>query len=81
MRTLVLIIGLLLATTASAAKDHVVRGHVKKDGTYVAPSRATNPNRTQRDFWQHYSSSPVACGLGRRRMLVLLISAVTTRQS
>ena len=53
MRTLVLIIGLLLATTASAAKDHVVRGHVKKDGTYVAPSRATNPNRTQRD---NYSS-------------------------
>ena len=55
MRTLVLIIGLLLATTASAAKDHVVRGHVKKDGTYVAPSRATNPNRTQRD---NYSSKP-----------------------
>ena len=55
MRTLVLIIGLLLATTASAAKDHTVRGHVKKDGTYVAPSRATNPNRTQRD---NYSSKP-----------------------
>lgn len=46
MRTLVLIIGLLLATTASAAKDHTVRGHVTKKGTYVAPSHATNPNHS-----------------------------------
>ena len=55
MRTLVLIIGLLLATTASAAKDHTVRGHFTKKGTYVAPSHATNPNHTQRD---NYSSKP-----------------------
>jgi len=30
-----------------------VRGYTKKDGTYVAPTRATNPNKTQRD---NYSS-------------------------
>ena len=55
MRTIVLIVGLLVAMLPAYAADHAVRGHVKKDGTYVAPSRATNPNRTQRD---NYSSKP-----------------------
>ena len=45
----------ILALPAIAARDHAVRGHVKKDGTYVAPTRATNPNSTQRD---NYSSKP-----------------------
>ena len=53
MRIAVLIVGLLVAMLPAYAADHAVRGHVKKDGTYVAPSRATNPNRTQRD---NYSS-------------------------
>lgn len=35
--------------------SHSVKGHVKKDGTYVQPYRATNPNNTQRDNW---SSKP-----------------------
>ena len=48
-------VGLLAAMLPAYAADHAVRGHVKKDGTYVAPSRATNPNRTQRD---NYSSKP-----------------------
>lgn len=26
-----------------------MRGHTTKNGTYVAPSRATNPNDTKRD--------------------------------
>jgi len=39
----------------AVAKDHPVRGHVRKDGTYVGPTRATNPNRTQRD---NYSATP-----------------------
>ena len=38
-----------------ARGDHAVRGHVTKKGAYVAPTRATNPNRTQRD---NYSSKP-----------------------
>ena len=47
----------LFAIPASslAAGDHAVRGYVTKKGTYVAPSRATNPNKTQRD---NYSSKP-----------------------
>ena len=51
----------LIATPAFAKKQssgggsHSVKGHVKKDGTYVQPHRATNPNHTQRDNW---SSKP-----------------------
>ena len=37
-------VGLLAAMLPAHAADHAVRGHVKKDGTYVAPSRATNSN-------------------------------------
>lgn len=35
--------------------SHHVNGHFKKNGTYVAPHRSTNPNHTQRDNW---SSKP-----------------------
>ena len=31
------------------SRDHAVRGHTRKDGTYVKPHRATNQNQTQRD--------------------------------
>ena len=40
---------------AWATSNHYVKGYTKKDGTYVAPHRATNPNKTQRDNW---SSKP-----------------------
>ena len=36
-------------TASHAAGSHAVRGHVTKSGTYVAPSRATNPNGTKVD--------------------------------
>jgi hypothetical protein len=39
----------LLASTAFAKGSHAVRAYVKKDGTHVASTRATNPNKTQRD--------------------------------
>lgn len=38
---------------SSSGGSHAVRGYTTKRGTYVAPTRATNPNRTQRD---NYSS-------------------------
>ena len=49
---------MILATAAvvampATAKDHAVKGYVKKDGTYVAPTVATNPNATKVD---NYSS-------------------------
>lgn len=50
-------LGLLIALMAGSAlaASHRVKGYVKADGTYVAPTRATNPNGTQVD---NYSSKP-----------------------
>jgi hypothetical protein len=39
--------------TASATSSHSVRGHVTKKGAYVAPSRATDPNKKKSDNWSH----------------------------
>lgn len=41
--------------SAPSGGSHSVRGHVRKDGTYVQPHRSTNQNKTQRDNW---SSKP-----------------------
>lgn len=49
MKMVIALLAVLLAMPALAAGSHSKKGHVKKDGTYVAPSRATNPNKTQRD--------------------------------
>lgn len=38
---------------AGSSREHSVRGYTKKDGTYVAPHHATNPNQSKRD---NYSS-------------------------
>ena len=50
-------IALALAFGPAMAKggSHAVKGHVTKDGTYVAPHHATNPNATKTD---NYSSKP-----------------------
>lgn len=52
MKTLALILALCCGT-AMATGSHAVKGHYKKDGTYVAPTQATNPNATKTD---NYSS-------------------------
>ena len=43
----------LLTSTYSEARggSHSKSGYVKRDGTYVAPSRATNPNSRKMDNW------------------------------
>jgi hypothetical protein len=51
---ILLVVMLLLATDALARRSggsHSVRGTVTKKGTYVAPHRQTNPNRTTGDNW------------------------------
>ena len=53
MLKLTVVAALVAATSAFAAPDHAVKGYVKKDGTYVAPTRATDPNTTKVD---NYSS-------------------------
>lgn len=36
---------------SSTGGSHSINGYVKKDGTYVAPSHATNPNQAKYDNW------------------------------
>lgn len=48
-----ILLAALIAAPAFAGGTHSVKGYVKKDGTYVAPSHATNPNGTKAD---NYSS-------------------------
>ena len=46
------LLGLLVLSVSSVALargNHAVSGYVKKDGTYVAPTVATNPNATRLD--------------------------------
>lgn len=43
------LIALALASGAVMAQSHMRNGYVTKDGTYVAPSMATNPNATKLD--------------------------------
>ena len=38
-----------VAKGGSSGGSHSVAGHVTKNGTYVAPTRATNPNNTKSD--------------------------------
>lgn len=47
-------LGVIAASIAGAAlaqRSHPVGGHIKKDGTYVPPHQATNPNSTKTDNW------------------------------
>lgn len=44
---------LIQSTTAIAKGSHARKGYTKKNGTYVAPSRATNPDKTKSN---NYSS-------------------------
>lgn len=37
--------------TGSSSSSHSVRGYVRKDGTYVAPHRQSNPDNNFRNNW------------------------------
>lgn len=43
----------LMASTVSAAGSHSRKSHIRKDGTYVSPSRATNPDHTRANNYSH----------------------------
>ena len=50
------VVTLLVSVSAQAVatNSHSRKGYVRKDsGTYVAPSRATNPNKSKRDNYSH----------------------------
>ena len=42
-------------SSSNGSGSNSVSGHIRKDGTYVAPHQRTIPNQTQRDNW---SSKP-----------------------
>lgn len=46
----------VLFVIPAEASEHV-RGHMKKDGKYVAPHNRTNANSTQRDNWSSKGNS------------------------
>lgn len=35
------------------SRNHSIKGYTTKKGTYVAPSHATNPNKTRSDNYTH----------------------------
>ena len=37
--------------TGSNTQSHAVRGYVRKDGTYVAPHRQSNPDKSFNNNW------------------------------
>jgi hypothetical protein len=51
MKAIIIFAAACALSMGAAAKSgsHSIRGHVTKSGTYVAPSRATNPNSTKMD--------------------------------
>lgn len=53
MKKLFVVMLVMISGFASATGSHSIRGHVTKKGTYVAPSHATNPNKSTRDNFSH----------------------------
>lgn len=37
------------SSPTNSGSDHAIRAYTKRDGTYVAPAHATNPNATRND--------------------------------
>lgn len=63
--TIILIAACALSVGVSARSSggsHIVRGHTTKNGTYVAPTRATNPNNTKRDNYSQKGNVNPATG-------------------
>jgi hypothetical protein len=50
---LIAALALGLGAPTSAKSSHGVRGYTKKDGTYVAPHRATNRDNSKANNWSH----------------------------
>ena len=61
MKKIILLAAISTAVLNVAAADHAVKGYVKKDGTYVAPTVATNPNSSKVDNYSAKgNSNPVS---------------------
>jgi hypothetical protein len=51
IRFICTIILITISNSSFAVGNHRVNGYNKRNGTYIAPYRATNSNRTQSDNW------------------------------
>ena len=40
-------------SSSSSGGSHSVKGYTRKDGTYVPPSHATNPDTSRQNNWSH----------------------------
>lgn len=49
MKAFVLTVALILSASGAFAASHSVKAHVTRSGTFVAATRATNPNRSKLD--------------------------------
>ena len=59
MKAILTLIALTFAASPVFAKggSHAVRGHVTKNGTYVQPHRATNPDSSRANNWSSKGNS------------------------
>jgi hypothetical protein len=64
MKNTIVLIALCAISVGAIAKDgsHAIRGHTTKNGTYVAPSRATNPDKSMANNYSHKGNVNPATG-------------------
>lgn len=68
MRKILLIGLLLVAPSAFAASSHQVKGHTRKDGTYVQPHKQTNPDqRRSNNYSSEGNYNPTTGKQGKQR--------------
>ena len=58
MKLQLIIISLAFAVSATAFADTSVRGHFRKDGTYVQPHTRSSPNTVKSDNYGTSSAKP-----------------------
>ncbi len=49
-------------SSSRSGGSHAIRGHITKKGAYVAPTRATNPNKTKKDNYSQKGNVNPATG-------------------
>ena len=56
------------SSSTSSGSDHEIKGYVKKDGTYVAPAHATNPdNKTTNNYTHDGNVNPHTGKVGTKK--------------
>ena len=56
------------STSSSSGADHDIKGYVKKDGTYVAPAHATNPDsKTTNNYTHDGNVNPYSGKVGTKK--------------